>query len=650
LILCVLAPDFDGEPLEVSMSGIVAIFNLDGSPAEPDLLERMLATIAHRGPDGCGRYIDGPVALGHQMLHTTPESLSEGQPLSDSDARLCLVLDGRVDNRAELFAALKTEGAEPRSDTDAELVLRAYQCWGVDAPLRIIGDFAFVIWDAPRRQLFCARDPMGAKPFYYYRDERHFICASELHQLFADPAMPRKPNEGMVAEHLIDRHTCREETLFLHIMRLIPAHCLTITPAGISRRRYFDLDPAREIRYRTDPEYAEHFREIFREAVRCRLRTSTWSACSLSGGLDSASIVGTAMSLYRDHIVPPARFETYSLSFPAPADETRYARDVTEMWGLNANIYEPLCLDMTTCVEQVEFYRDIPEYPNRGTAAKFFQKQGCRVVLDGRGGDEWLTGSPYYYADLIRHLRIGALLRRMRSSARLAELNFGVFRPWRTVLNWGLAPMLPSAVYRAFNRAAGRENPPSWLNAEFFRRSNVMERVHGSDGDARFRSFAQRDIYAIFLNGHVTHAQEMEERTASWSGLEVRCPFYDRRVIEFSIALPEEQRRRDDWIKFILRNSMRGMIPESVRNRKDKADFADYFARPLRSQEVERLFGSLSVAGVGWVDQKRILELYRATLERCVRRETGIGRSLWTLWAVLGLELWFRLVFMEKTL
>ena len=161
------------------MSGIAVFYNLDGRPVDRMLFERLLSAIGHRGPDGIGCCIEGPIALGHAMLRTTPESLQEFQPLRDENAGLCLTLDGRVDNRDELTEALNAKGFQLRANTDAEIVLRAYECWGEESPRQIIGDFAFALWDERRRRLFCARDLEGIKPFFYYFDGRTFICGSE---------------------------------------------------------------------------------------------------------------------------------------------------------------------------------------------------------------------------------------------------------------------------------------------------------------------------------------------------------------------------------------------------------------------------------------------------------------------------------------
>jgi|SRR5208337_1209380 len=195
------------------MSGIAAIFNLDTRPVDRGLLTRTIDAVPYRGPDGIHIWTDGSVGLGHAMMCTTPESRLERQPLHDDDAGLVLTMDGRVDNREELAGVLTGKGHRLRDDTDAELVLRAYECWGENSPAKIFGDFAYVIWDARRRHLFCARDILGIKPFYYFHDRRIFLCASELQQILKCARVPREPNEGMVASILpgvcaIERRRC----------------------------------------------------------------------------------------------------------------------------------------------------------------------------------------------------------------------------------------------------------------------------------------------------------------------------------------------------------------------------------------------------------------------------------------------------------
>src|SRR5262249_55006083 len=281
------------------VSGLAGVFGLHGRAVDAKLLKKLTAAVAHRGPDGEGYWSDGPVGLGHRISRTTPESLSEKQPLLDEGGNLCLVLDGRVDNRAELAAWLRDEGVRLRADTDAELVLQSYALWADGCASHLVGDFAFAIWDRGRRRLFCARDPLGIRPLYYWIRDQTFVCGSELRQVLDTLPLGPEPNEAAVGEYLSSRLVDLEETLYRGIRRLAPGHVLTVDGGGVRAVRYFNVDPRREIRYASDDEYAEHFGEILREAVRCRLRRGRPRARFLS--------VGAGPSAARRGAAPPAR-------------------------------------------------------------------------------------------------------------------------------------------------------------------------------------------------------------------------------------------------------------------------------------------------------------------------------------------------------
>ena len=326
------------------MSGIVGIYNLDGRPVEQTDLQRMLDSIAHRGPDGSGVWTDGPVGLGHRMLWTTPESLHEKLPLTNKSGDLVITADARIDNRDELIPTLNLNGRPRETIPDSEIILAAYEKWGEKCPEKLLGDFSFAIWDKRRQRIYCARDPLGIKPFYYYIDSRTFLFGSELRPLFEDPTIKQKPNEGMIAEYLAVAITDNEETLYQDIFRLPPAHFMLIRHGEFRKERYWDIDPAKEVRYRTDKEYAEHFLEIFKEAVRCRLRSHRPVGAELSGGVDSSSIVGVARSIYREESLADLGFETFSLVFPGlPCDESGYIQDVVQLWNIKSNA---VCPDM----------------------------------------------------------------------------------------------------------------------------------------------------------------------------------------------------------------------------------------------------------------------------------------------------------------
>ena len=635
------------------MSGIAGIYNINGLPVDPAVLHRMIDAIAHRGPDGVRHWIDGPVGLGHCMLHTTPESVYERQPLTDESNNLCLTMDGRVDNREDLLAALKSAGARLRDDTDAELVLRAYECWGTECPAKIIGDFAFVIWDKRHRQLFCARDILGIKPFYYHSDGRKFLWASELHQLFRDPAVPREPNEEMVAEYLAANLTDREGTLYKGILRLAPAHSLLIREGRIDKRAYWDLNPGKEVRHRTDEEYADHFSSIFKEAVRCRLRSQGPVGAELSGGLDSSSVVGMSQALYREGLAPDHGFATLSLVYPGRScDESSYINDAVDMWKVESHKLHQEAVSPSAYFEDARRYEDFPDYPNgviSNPVSVLSRRNGLRVVLTGGGGDEWLTGSFYHYADFLRRFKILTLVRQLRCDRQFGRTSVGVpaiVFPRRALLRVGFFPLLPPLARRGVKWALRRGYvPPPWIDPQFAHRARLRER-QSEPVHKKFPTFAQEDMYGNLIDGWACQGYEIGNRSESRYGFERRHPLSDRRVIEFAFALPEEQRWRGQEPKFILRNAMRGLLPETIRRRLTKADFSQVFPEALEAIGGENFFNSLTIASMGWVDGNRASGLYREMIQNYKQSNGGLIAHTWQLWMICGIELWFRAVFL----
>jgi len=626
------------------MGGFAVIYNLDGRPVDREVIERMLAAIAHRGPDGCGRWIEGPLAMGYQRFHTTPEAVREVQPLADPDGRYRMVFDGRVDNREELAAAIRAQGVALRDDTDTELALRAYECFGADAPRRIIGDFALVIWDASKRELFCARDPVGIRPFHYFCDGRSFMAATELQQIFADPSVSNEPDEGVVGEYLAGTLTGREDTLFRGVKRLPAAHQMTVGITGVSKRAYFAFDQRKTIRYRDDAEYAEHFREIFAEAVRCRMRAIGGVGAHLSGGLDSTSVVGMANWLRREGRVADAPFETFSLLFDHPdLDERAYIFETVEMLELTANYPEPVPVDLPMCVETVRRFRDFTEYPNGGMWNRVWpmaRAKGIRVLLSGTGSDEWLSGSPHAYADLLRTGHWGKLWHSVREdSSRMPKANDRNAMDF--FLRHAMWPLVPLALRKFARRFRGGPIVPDFIDPEFARRNGLAYRLQSEPRRPSGMTFGQFALYESFNSAWVAHGVDIFDRSTARFGVEERHPFHDRRLYEFLMAVPDEQRARDFRRKYILRNAMRGLVPDAVLARRDKADFSILFIQALERMGGEHLFDRMALESAGWVNRAKFQETYRE------RSANYIEANIWPLWTVFALELWYRMVVLK---
>src|SRR5207253_1991157 len=294
--------------------------------------------------------------------------------------------------------------------TDAELVLQSSALWVDGCASRIVGDFAFAIWDRRRGRLFCARDPLGTRPFYYRDDGPTFMWGSELRQLLDTLPLDPEPNEGVLGEYLSSRLVDSRETLYRGILRLSPGHVLTVEDGCVRTTRYFDVDPRREIRYRSDDEYAEHFREIFREPVR---------------------------HARADDAVP------------------------------------------SSLAEQVADLRDFPDLPNThpwGLLLAEARRRGARTALWGYGGDEWLTGDTAHCADLLRRLRLVALVRRVQDDIRSLNLLGGPPVGLTDAIRWCVMPLVPRPAKRLARRFRNWD-VPDWIAPEFARRVGLQERL-----------------------------------------------------------------------------------------------------------------------------------------------------------------------------
>jgi len=599
------------------MSGIVAIWNRDGAPLDERLLLAITARMKHRGPDGAGHWISGPVGMGHQMLRATPESATEQQPLSDVSGQLRLVFDGRIDNRPELTSSLISDCSESHA-TDAELVMAGYRCDDERIVPKLIGDFAFAIWDARKHMMFCARDALGLRPLYYACVGQTFICASEIQSLLLVPNLRCQPNLPILAAYVSRKNLEYDETTYAGIYRLPPGHCMSVTPDSIEVQRYWNPDPQREIRYRNDDEYGEHFREVFEASVRSRLRTDAPVAAWLSGGLDSSSIVCMASRILKEKSSTALRMETFSLVFDEVrvCDERQFINAVIGHCGAKANFH---VADQDLKQVAMEHHALFPDVPYRvGNLAMApmladMKSFGFRVLLDGTGGDELcgpgITHRESHARDLLwKDLR--ALLKRSDRSGSGAR--------WRTVAR-ALTPMIPGSVRRPLRLLAApfRQKPmPSVATPEILNRTGASDRIAHVYPTPNFPSEAHREMYQTMMYGWgPIAATDGAELFVARFGIELREPMRDRRLVEFAFALPEEQLWREGVSRVALRNAMKGILPEEIRTRRSKGAFLPFYDVALHSQarEIKALFAKSVLVELGVADPinlKALIESY----------------------------------------
>ncbi len=561
------------------MCGIAGIVAPKGF--EPSVLIAMTHLIRYRGPDGYGFSFVGRgeaaggeiihnedrqprnqtpvVGLGNRRLAILDTSSAGDQPMQIEDHSFCITYNGEIYNYKEIRQELEQAGHRFRTGTDTEVILRSYQQWGQDCLLRFNGMWAFALWDNAKQRLFCSRDRFGVKPFYYALYDGNFYFASEIKQILQASSMPRRANSQAVLALLewgLADHSA--ETFFENIQQLPGGYTLTLDLSDSLSpfvQRYWEL----QIKPQTDlspAEATEEFQYRFKQAVNIRLRSDVPVGVSLSGGLDSSAILCQAKEL-----APGTQFQTFSACFEDRAiDEREYMVAAATATGSLSHPTFPKGSEFWESIQSLVYHHDEP----LGAARTFSQwllmrsarKQGIPVVLGGQGADEALCGYQKYRYFYFWHLfrdRNPRLFRELLMSWR-----YGTSTHERLA---SAARYLPGTLRRAFSPAE------RLCNADFRRNVNFVGKKPGAAG-----SIAERqkiDLTYSSIPAFLRH----EDRNSMAHSVESRHPFLDYRLVEFAVNCPPEFKLRDGWSKWILRNAMKGILPEKVRLRRTKLGF-----------------------------------------------------------------------------
>ncbi|HUB79590.1 MAG TPA: lasso peptide isopeptide bond-forming cyclase [Bryobacteraceae bacterium] len=634
------------------MSAICGRFHRDGSPAAAADLSDMLARLRHRGGDGEASWLCGPVGLGHSMLWTTEESVLERLPLTADSERYAITADARIDNREELLASLSLDHPDPGCATDSRIILAAYRKWGEECPVHLMGDFAFAIWDGRRKELFCACDPMGVKGLYYYLSPNAFSLASEVKALFALRDVPRRLNEVRVAEYLTTLFEDRAGTFYRDIFRLPGAHSLRVTRDGFEVRPYWALDPTRELRLASDSDYVEGFRHHFLEAVRCRTRSKYPIGAALSGGLDSSSIACAARNI--NSATGP--LHTFSLIFPGLPesdlrliDERPYIQAVLDTGGFQPAFIEADRLSPMRQIDRVHFHLDHANYaPNLYLHWAMYQsahERGVRVFLDGFDGDATVSHGFERLAEMARTLRWSALRNEIRM---LSENHLAGIRPRRIFKEYCIKPLAPRWVHLTAHWLRGRKREARseniFISSELKRRTHIVERAHdllGSQLRWAITRTARQNHWLSLNQALYAYTLELADKASAAFAIEARYPFFDRRLMEFCLALPAEQKLARGWNRWVQRRAMAGILPEQIQWRPRKGNLGPNFYRRLLDFERERL-ESVALGGAPELEPYVDARAMRAAYEQYANSQSrGQGECL-QLFAAVNLALWLR--------
>lgn len=620
------------------MSGIAGILHVDGQPLDAPLLTRMTDAMAHRGPDGAGQWTDGDVGFGHRLLHTTPESLHETQPFVSPDGKLVVVCDGRIDNREELTAAL---GSTLRTDTDVELILKAYERWGLDCPAHLLGDFAFAIWDSCRQRLFCARDPLGVKPFYYRWNGRRFLFASEIKVLLAVPGIPKRVNDTMIADYLLSDFRDPEATFFEGIRQLRPGHHLSLEDDQFRVNRYWEPDPSAMVSYPREEDYFDHFREVFREAVRCRLRSQFPVGLMLSGGADSTSVAAMTEGLRREQPGSPPLTMFTVLYEGFLHTEWENIQRLVERFGTDVSTIRPQARYgfLSYCELFEPFYAFESPFIVGIFAHPFVYEpartRGCRVVLTGFGADELEQPSEIgMLKDLLRTgrvVRLGREIRRMASSYGTRTRDIAQY----------LREQAPPRVRWLIRTLRGRQVPP-WIAPGFAKRQALARRLP-CQIPARLPLMCQEESFRMLTTpAMVLHLNELDLLAAS-AGIEWRHPYLDRRLIEFFLSIPFPVKMNAGYEKPFTRRVLAGLLPRLSGTCSDGAEYIPSqegpMSRTLEVQHLAQALGPLNGSLCRYVRGEELKRLMREFPSHEARRTQ--------LWTAVHLKRWLEAFFPE---
>lgn len=634
------------------MSGIAGVWHRDGRPIDIDVLARMSGAIRHRGLDGEDRWIDGPFGLAHQHRWVPSEEIGERQPLTGRrGARL--VMDGRLDNRDELLNALDAHA----STTDAGLALLAYERWDDAFPERLNGEFAIAVIDAAMRRVLLARDAIGVRPLYYAQSPKRFLFASEIKSLLAHPDVSLKADDEGIADYLmmdarpLDR---QQVTCFAGVLAVVPSHLVIVGPDRVSVRRYWDFDTGRALRLRSFGDYVDAFRERFARAVARRTRAGA-VAVSVSGGLDSSSIFCQAEMLRRSGAVPCERLLgiSYTGAIGTDADEREYQKAIEREYETAFERFpiEPL----TGLVDGVDDQVRTVEAPFidylwgvTRELQRRAQASGARVLLSGLWGDQVLFSSAYL-VDLFGAMAWGRLLRHAAEYRRF-------FGPGETRILMQRVPMdlarhhLPRALVSPLKwmrrRLTGDHRRRQWFSDRFLEQACRHADQPASIGSG-FHSAHGRSIYLEARSKYHVHCLEWNNKIAALHGLDISFPFMDRDLLAFLIAVPGDIQNRDGVPRALLREALRGVLPDAVRARRWKANFSDVVNQSVAG-DADAIAGGLSdsalVVRLGYVDASRL----GGEIRRLVEKLSGpVCTASWDLSDLYALERWLQ-VFLRR--
>jgi len=601
------------------MCGICGTINFNKQPVQETLIRNMMQKMKHRGPDDEGVFIDNNVGFGFVRLSILDLSPAGHQPMFSHDNRFVVVFNGEIYNYIEIRNELKTKYTF-KSGTDTEVLLAAYQEWGKACLDKFNGMFAFVIYDTKTKEVFGARDRYGVKPFYFYQDNERFVFASEIKSIL--PLVNREANDKIIYDYLLFNRTDHtEETFFRDIKKLQHGHYFRIKGGKIDLFKWYNLSEKINNRYLSPEEY----RKLFKDSLKLRLRADVPVGVSLSGGIDSSSIVASLIKDFNLH-----HLNTFSAVYgkEESSDESDF---IDEFKSIVKNMHY-------THPDADTFFNDFDSFidahnepvPDIGPYAQYkvmeLASKHVTVTLDGQGADEQLAGYhnffSIYYLELLRKLKLLTLIceniQYLKKHKRLVIYNYLVYY------------ILPLGFQNRINRRLFPSVSIEFIFAHKLR-SNISKNLYAPK--SLNESLFQHMEYKL------EHLLRWEDLNAMHFSIESRVPFLDYRLVEATLSTPAEQKIYKGETKHLLRVALQDILPDKITQRKDKKGFSNPRDKWFRTAQFQKyifeLINSESFKNRGYFDSAVANTQYKKHLE-------GKTDSSKEIWEWINLEVWSR--------
>lgn len=605
----------------------------------------MLDSISHRGPDGEGIFFDAElhVVFGHRRLAIIDPEHGK-QPMTTIDEQLTIIFNGAIYNYLELRRELIARGHPIHSYSDTEVLLYAYREWGDACVDRLIGMFAFAIFDKSRNRIFCARDRVGIKPFYYFFDGESLVFASEIKAILASGLVKAKSSASGLQDYLTFQFCLGNKTLFNGIQKLEPGYCMVVQLGEdkpvLKLRQYwdvhYDIDETHD-----EAWFVDHLAGLIEDATRMHLRSDVPLGAHLSGGLDSSAVVCLAADLLKGE-----RIKTFTGAFPEGPqfDETGYAKTVASFAGTD---YQEIYIqgsELPEVLPRLMYYMDeplagpgvIPQYYVSKLAA-----QHVKVVLGGQGGDELFIGYARYLAAYLEKCLSGAIYETSLKNPFAVTLesivpNLPLLQSYKPMLQglWrdGLFDSSDKRYFKLIDRSEGMShlfNPGVFEGG--YSPFESFQKIFNRDG---MHSMINRMTY-FDLKGSLPALLHVEDRTSMAASIESRVPLLDHRIVEFMARIPPNIKFAGGRTKHLFKEAVRNTVPAQIFERKDKMGFPTPLAQWTKGVAKDFVRDTLLS------DRVRQRGLYNfSAIEKALDNEREFGRVVWGL---LCLELWHRI-------